>query len=157
MMPPGAGQLWNYNGAGNQRREFRPKDEEDLSDSIAGWLRDDLGATAGVVVGREVQPRRGQRTDVMVVAVGNTPANQSNSPITVVVEVKGCWNPDVKTAIETQLVKGYLEKNGLTHGVYLVGWYLCARWDGPWSGAKSNLSSDSYEAACKEVAGLATS
>lgn len=153
--PPAAGNLWNYTGAGNQREKFRPKDEEDLSDSIAIWLREDLGLAAGVVVGREVQPRRGQKTDITVVALGTTPNPKTNSAVTVVIEVKGCWHPKVKSAIETQLVGDYLEKNGLTHGIYLVGWYVCDRWDGSWSGAKSNLSSANYEDACKEVAALA--
>jgi hypothetical protein len=51
--------LWNYQGGGNRRTEFAPKDEEDLSGSIAAWLQNDLGPTKGIILNREVQPRRG--------------------------------------------------------------------------------------------------
>jgi len=74
-----------------------------------------------------------------------------------VIEVKACWNRKVQAAIRTQLVEGYLEKNGWTHGVYLVGWYVCDRWDHPDFPPTSFLSSDTYEEACEEVSDLASS
>jgi hypothetical protein len=61
--------LWTYEGAGLSRRNFKPKDEESLSDEVARWLREDLGPSKGIVVNREVQPRRGQKTDIYVNAV----------------------------------------------------------------------------------------
>jgi hypothetical protein len=125
--PPAASDLWNYEGAGNRRDRFRPKDEEDLSDYVTRWLAQDLGAARGIIANREVQPRRGQKTDVWIVAV--TPQDEQCDTYTVVIEAKGCWNADLGTAMKTQLVERYLNENALRHGVYLVGWFLCDRWD----------------------------
>lgn len=148
--PPDASVLWNYDGRGNNRSDFRPKDEEDFSDRIAAWLRDDLGPTSGVVIGREVQPRRGQKTDIIVSAISIV-TGQDSSILTVVIEVKGCWNSGVRSAIKTQLVDDYLEKNAWTHGIYVVGWFPCDRWDGPSRGPKSYLDSTRFEDTAKEM------
>ena len=152
--PPEAALLWNYDGAGNRRTNFRPKDEEDLSDRIASWLESDIGPESHVVIGREVQPRRGQKTDLKVVALPPDTAGDTRS-LTLIIEVKGCWNKDVRTAIQTQLAEDYLNKNGWTHGVYVVGWFLCDKWDSPGAGPKSCLRGVTYEDACKEVQDLA--
>ncbi len=83
--------FWNYEGRGNKRRNFRPKDEESLSDEIAQWLRDDLKPSKGIIVNREVQPRRGQKTDIYVNAVKSDPKpNEDIKPLSIVLEVKGC-------------------------------------------------------------------
>ncbi len=125
---PSAGNFWNYQGSGNDRKNFRPKDEEDLSDGIASWLRDDLGPSKGVVINREVQPRRGQETDIYINAVTRIPSGE-NAILTVVVEVKGCWHKELDKAMETQLVNRYMKENGLACGLYIVGWYVCDKWD----------------------------
>jgi hypothetical protein len=153
--PPMATLLWNYTGSGNRRKDFRPKDEEDISDFIANWLRDDLSPTAKVVIGREVQPRRGQRTDIRVDAIPCCPAGVTARPLTIVIEVKGCWHPAVRTAIRTQLVEDYLINNGLTHGIYLVGWFVCERWNVQKSRRRTCLKSRTYADACSEVQELA--
>jgi hypothetical protein len=49
--------------------------------------------------------------------------------LTVVIEVKGCWHVQVRSAVEQQLVNDYLRPNGLTHGIYLVGWFVCPQWE----------------------------
>jgi hypothetical protein len=152
--PPEAAFLWNYDGSGNQRRNFRPKDEEDLSDRIASWLERDIGPKSRVVIGREVQPRRGQKTDIKVVAVPPDSSGDARS-LTLIIEVKGCWNRQVRTAIQTQLVEDYLNKNGWTHGLYVVGWFLGDKWDDTSAGPKSCLTSTTYENVCKEVEDLA--
>lgn len=152
---PEAAVLWNYDGSGNQRRNFRPKDEEDLSDRVAVWIDSDIGTKTGVVIGREVQPRRGQKTDIMVTALVKGANAQTLTPVTIIIEVKGCWHKEVRTAIETQLVAGYLVQNGWTHGIYLVGWFDCDRWDAPTNTPKSSLNAATYEDACKEVDALA--
>ena len=54
------GDLWN-----NQEKEWWPKQEEDISDYIARFLRKDL-SERGVVVNREVQIRRGRRGEMPV-------------------------------------------------------------------------------------------
>lgn len=124
---PSVEELWSWDGNGQKRSNFRPKDEEAISDSIARWLKDDIGPAAGIIVNREVQPRRGSRTDITLNAT--TPSATENfRPLTLVIEVKGCWHPDVKSAMHTQLVEGYLRPNGLQAGIFVVGWFVCDRW-----------------------------
>ena len=154
---PAVERFWNHEGMGQRRQGFRPKDEEFLSDEIARWLRDDLGSNRNVIVGREVQPRRGKKPDITVEAA--IPANgmhtTEESPPCIVIEVKGCWNAKVKTALESQLIDDYLKPHGLTHGVYLVGWFVCDRWDGPWRGSKNCLAATTYAEAVGYVDQLA--
>jgi hypothetical protein len=121
---PSVTALWNYNGTGNRRTNFRPKDEEDLSDNVARWLEDDRGPSRGIVVNREVQPRRGSKTDIWVDAI----ETQTNTRLTIVIEVKGCWNRQLWTAAELQLVQQYLAPNRLHRGIYLIGWFACETW-----------------------------
>jgi len=66
--------------------------------------------------------------------------------------VKGCWNPDVQTALEAQLVNDYLKSHSLTHGIYLVGWFVCTSWANP----KNQLNATTFEAAQTEAAQLAS-
>jgi hypothetical protein len=44
------------------------------------------------------------------------------------IEVKGCWNPDVFTAMEAQLRDRYMAVTSETVGLFLVGWYVCDAW-----------------------------
>jgi hypothetical protein len=115
---------------------WRPKNENHLSDNIKRHLEQDL-SPRGVVVSREVQirPRTGkdgapgQHTDICVNAV---PVGQDSTVVdnlTVIVEVKGCWNREVKDAHRTQLRERYLHENQCKHGIYLVGWFGCDQWD----------------------------
>ena len=39
----------------------------------------------------------------------------------VIVEAKGCWNKDLKTAMRDQLRDRYLKENQCSHGLYVVG------------------------------------
>jgi len=125
---PAAEAMWNYQGSGNRRHSFRPKDEEALSDAVTRWLRHDLQRSR-VVVNREVQPRRGQQTDVWVEAAPRNRGHGDGASVNVVIEVKGQWHREVHSAMQEQLVERYLLQNRLTHGIYLVGWYLCDEWD----------------------------
>jgi hypothetical protein len=50
--------------------------------------------------------------------------------ISAITEVKGCWNPDLMNAMETQLAERYLKDNRCPFGLYLVGWFACDQWDG---------------------------
>jgi hypothetical protein len=146
---PRSEDLWNWDGADTRRQNFRHRDEAFLSNYIARWLRDDLGQR-GIIIGREVQPRLGQRTDIHVTAV---PFEQTSSlqNVTVIIEVKGCWNSEVRTAIDGQLVGDYLRPNGLTHGIYLVGWFVCDKWSNP----QNKLTSQTFADAQQEVVQLA--
>jgi hypothetical protein len=150
---PQVGDLWTYEGSGNTRSSFAPKDEEDISGKIAWWLEHDLGPVKGVILNREVQPRRGLRTDIQVDAV--THADDVKERLTVIIEVKGCWNASVRTAISSQLVENYLKPHNWTHGIYLVAWFICDRWDSLKKRKKSHLDSATFEEAKREVANLA--
>ena len=110
---------------------YKPKSEEDFSDYVKLHLDDDL-VNRGIIANREVQIRRGigenpgQRTDIYVEAI--TKQNSSYDSVTVVIEVKGCWNQGVDTAMETQLKDRYMLNNTLKCGIYLVGWFDSPKW-----------------------------
>ena len=146
---PRSERFWHWDGSDTQRRNFRPRDEAFLSDEIACWLRDDLNQR-GAVIGREVQPRRGQRTDIHVEAVARGNSAAVLQTVTVVIEVKGCWNVEVRTSVDSQLVGDYLHPNGLAHGIYLVGWFVCGEWQNP----KNKLASGTLDLARQEVSQL---
>lgn len=118
--------LWNENKKGH-KPVCIPKEEDALSDHLKDYLTENLKGK-GIILNREVQVTKGQRTDIKIDAIkheGKTPIET----LTVIIEVKGCWNSGLKTAIEKQLLNDYLKKNALTHGIYLVGWYLCDKWE----------------------------
>lgn len=84
----------------------------------------------GILIGREVEIRSsvastGERTDLYIAA--GKPGGKDK--LVVVVEVKGCWNRELKTAMRTQLVERYLKDNFYGHGIYVVGWFACPQWD----------------------------
>ena len=135
---PSVEELWN------SKPSLRPKEENVLSRAIARWLRDDLSEARGLVINCEVMPRAGQHTDVLVEAVAKG-QRQSFEQLSVTIEVKGCWHVDVSKAMHTQLVEGYLRDNGRRVGLYVIGWFVCADWEGLPS--KQNLTghSNSYE------------
>jgi hypothetical protein len=113
---PAAPDLWNGD---------RPKTEEEISD----WLKrqlDDLLVARGIVINREVRIHVYQRTDLHVDAVSSNPKAIAN--LKVIIEVKGCWHREVKTAMETQLLNTYLVNNDCRHGIFLVLWFLCDAW-----------------------------
>jgi hypothetical protein len=122
---PAVDDLWLWKEAGLQRSNFRHKDEEFISDYIARWLRDTIGPDSKVVVNREVQPQRGDRTDILVQAWSQTPAgrNRTETPLSVTIEVKGCWNPGIRNGAKTQLLEQYLRPFGRSHGIFLVAWF----------------------------------
>jgi hypothetical protein len=145
--------LWRWQGSGNRRSQFEPKDEESLSDELARWLKGDIGKESGIVVGREVQVERGMKTDLLVTAISLTGDGEKDAAElhTVIVEVKGCWNTRVKEDLEDQLVAKYLVEHAWQFGIYVVGWFLCEKWqDG-----KNYLASTTLESAKEEVARLA--
>lgn len=127
---PGAAQfLWNKLG----KDIGQPKDEESLSDYVKLHLDQDV-RDRGIVVNREVQLRRrvgeepGERTDILVQAAARGEIIGSRPLIGVVIEVKGCWNTKLLTAMEEQLAARYLAELPNRGGLYLVGWYDCGAW-----------------------------
>ncbi|MEW6185122.1 MAG: hypothetical protein AB1585_05210 [Thermodesulfobacteriota bacterium] len=120
--------LWN-----EAPGQIMPKDEGRFSDFVKNHLEDDL-TKRGIIVNREVEVRRikgrgtGERTDIHVDAVRKRSNGEFYDRITVVIESKGCWNPELDTAMETQLVGQYMGEDRSQFGLYLVGWFNCDLW-----------------------------
>jgi hypothetical protein len=114
---------------------FRPIDENAFSDYVKRFLDRDL-KSRGIIVNREVELRRGsggapgERTDIHVDAVLKQPDGKSYDSVTLIIEIKGCWHSEVKTAMKSQLIERYLAENTCKHGLYLIGWFNCQQWDG---------------------------
>ena len=116
--------LWDRVSQGR----YRPIDEEDLSDYIGTHFKDDL-ISRGIVINREVQIRRGEQTDVHVDAIAPTPNPAPYRVVSSIIEVKGCWHAELKTAMKGQLADRYMKGNSTSHGLYVVGWFSSPRWD----------------------------
>ena len=122
--------LWNTIRSG----VYRPKDENTLSDYVKNRLEEELKGR-GIIANREVEVHRvaegahGQRTDIHVDAIAQSQDGQSHDRLTVIIETKGCWHAELPTAMKTQLLERYLTENQCTHGLYLVGWFNCEKWD----------------------------
>jgi len=132
---PSAEDLWDevpkLRGEG---RIFRPIRETSMSDYIKRHLDKTLRG-AGVILNREVEIRpalggkKGEDTDIFVDVV--VPQGESGrvQRISAVIEVKGCWNPDLAHAMKNQLVDRYMTESGINYGIYAVGWFVCPQWD----------------------------
>lgn len=117
--------LWNDDFL---THEHWPKDETSLSDYVKSHFDDDI-RKRGIAVNREVQIHRGQKTDLHIDAIVKNRSGEVHDLIKVIVEVKGCWNKELDTAMETQLVNIYLKDNVCQHGLYLIGWFKCNKWN----------------------------
>ena len=106
----------------------RPRDEASFCDFIKWQLEEDLRGR-GIILNREVQIHRGERTDIYVNAVVLGQGKDVLDSLTVIIEAKGCWHSELDIAIETQLLGRYLKNNPCQHGLYLVGWFNCDLWD----------------------------
>jgi hypothetical protein len=115
---PSAPFLWNND---------RPKEEEAISD----WVKIELETllvSRGIILNREVQIHIKEKTDIHVDAISRENPTDEFGRSKVIIEVKGCWNPDQKTAMQEQLVNRYLAQNDCRHGIFLLGWFLCNTW-----------------------------
>jgi len=126
--PSWANDVWHRRDGG-----FEPVSEPEASGWVQRRLREKLTGERGIIFQREVQvtqppgPWLGDRTDLHVNAVvqhRDAPAEE----LTTIVEVKGCWHPDVVSALDTQLVERYLRATANRFGVYLVIWFDSERW-----------------------------
>jgi hypothetical protein len=153
---PAVEDLWQWEGAGLKRINFRHKDEEAVSDYVARWLRDRIGPDSKVVVNREVQPRRGQRTDILVEAWSHSTGGRMRQevPLSITIEVKGCWNGEIKTGAKDQLLDGYLRPFGRTHGIFLVAWFHSPRRAKIAPGQATELKHETFADAMETVAGF---
>jgi hypothetical protein len=113
---------------------MRPKVEWEVSDSILRRLKRHL-QPLGIIPNREVQfleglgGERGERVDILLDAVAQRPGSMGFGRISATIEVKGCWNNALWTAMESQLIERYMKNNKIRHGLYLVGWFVCDQWE----------------------------
>jgi hypothetical protein len=123
--------LWDH--VKIRKRLYKPKDENALSDFVKIHLVDDL-QSRGVICNREVEIRHargstpGERTDILVSTFTRDRQGNPQDLITAIVEVKGCWNRELYSAMRTQLADRYLKDNSCQHGLYLVGWFESDCW-----------------------------
>ena len=100
-----------------------PAWEDTLSNLVCAFLREHL-AERKPVINREVeiQPRHidGARTDIHVQA--SDPRDCCAQPLTVIIEVKGCWNTEIRTGVSGQLIP-YLQPHPGWAGIFLVGYF----------------------------------
>ena len=133
----------------------RPKDE----DGFSNWVKIELQhalVRKGVVLNREVQIHFGERTDIHVDAIIRSGRTKELDQIKVIIESKGCWNPELRTAMQTQLASRYLEDNDCKHGIYLVGWFMCDAWSNR-DTRKKNVKFKNLEEICTYMAKQADS
>lgn len=141
---PAVRDLWNDVGLRGKVRYYTPKNENEISDWLARFMRRDLGGRK-IVVNREVEisrpagAGRGESTDIHITAISDDP----DRPVAIraIVETKGCWHRELRTALETQLVSRYLNSTGNRYGVYVAGWFASEHWD----------PSDRRQAACGSI------
>lgn len=122
---PAAFDLWNTS-------PYRPKTENECSNYVVRHLRDDL-KERGVILAREVEirptasPGSGERTDIHVDVAADVDGRTQT--LSVIVEVKGCWNRGIPADMTEQLARRYLRDNATGTGVFLVAWFQCSVWD----------------------------
>lgn len=97
-----------------------------LSDRLPAVL-EAQGVKVTPFIDRETLAARDTRNDLKIQAISH-----QGKPLTVIVEIKWSDNPEVSTSQVDQLGRDYLLDNGLTHGIYLVGW---SGQSVPWKGA----------------------
>ncbi|MBV8518787.1 MAG: hypothetical protein JO197_15435 [Acidobacteria bacterium] len=105
----------------------QPKDEGAVRDWIRRFLNDDL-ALPHLVTNKEVEVFDRFFTDIKIEAVGRGVRRDLDPKLVVTIEVKGCWNTDLPTAMETQLVEKYLRSSTSPFGIYLVAWFGASAW-----------------------------
>ena len=134
-----------------RKKVYRPKDESALTNFIKLHLETDLKAR-GIVVNREVEIRRGEETDIHIDAITRA-RGKTYDRVSVIVEAKGSWNPDLEAALESQLVNRYLRDNACQHGLYLIGWFSCPKWDDQDYRKSNSLKAETKEARERLAAG----
>jgi hypothetical protein len=154
--PPAAPQLWSP-------PPHRPRGEDELSNWLAHELTTDLRA-GGKVINREVQvvpnptgKGRPKSADIQVTApLGEFVEGAGNARV--LIEVKGCWERKVKSAMKDQLAENYLKRLDLKFGIYVVFWFPPDGWtakDSNWGRGVSKLDlsavRDLFEAQAEEL------
>src|SRR5271166_3491426 len=144
--------FWFIGRLGNTDHNHGPHSEEHVARRIAGWLQDDLQSRHPAVINREVVPRWRQRTDITVEA----PLRSGNETLVpkVIIEIKGNWHPEVRTACGTQLVNTYLHNQPNAAGIYLVLWFGAGHLPGADNPRSNRLRSRDVSSASAEITEL---
>ncbi len=145
--------FWVERTGRGRTKYFKPRDEVYMTARIASWLESDLDPDRGITLQREVQVQWDQRTDIEVRAVAVQ--DSALRPVQLVIEVKGCWHPQVRKAMRSQLGGMYLQKAGWTHGLYLVVWTACDRWNDPKDKRSVKTKAKTIDGAREELETLA--
>jgi hypothetical protein len=120
---PAAESWWNYP---NDPAHAAPKDEEECSNEILRHLDRDLSGRM-VIANREVKSRKRNIKDLLVEVM--VPSGTGGiDRISVVCEVKGCWNRDLMTSQKNQLRMQYMQQEGYSHGIYIALYFDGGRW-----------------------------
>lgn len=127
--------LWNETrpqpASGNgATKVWNPKYESDVSAALRDHLQQEFGDQ--LVVNREVLVKqtssKGHGLAVDVLPTGTDTSGETRLP-SCPIEVKGCWNPDLLTDLDAQLVADYLPAANATRGVYVCAWFPPEQWD----------------------------
>jgi hypothetical protein len=107
---------------------FAPVDETTLSDHIKLFLERELSGSAIVLnheveVGRVASAPVSNGMDIKIDADWPGDNSDGYDAIVTVIETKGCWIPDLLTAIEDRLRNDYVKRLGAPLGIYLIGWF----------------------------------
>ena len=111
--------------------EDRPRQETVLSIDLARFLKQHF-AGRNIVLNREVEVKpasenpilEGERSDILVQAT-----EVGRPTVSLVVEIKGSWNPEKYTGYERQLVTRYLASPEAGCGLHVVFWFDRDSWD----------------------------
>ncbi len=131
--------FWDRQGPRGRREDEkrRPKSEDELSYWLRNRLEERLPRSARSTVDRETDIASGQRrADIRVgLATGR-------SPMTVIIEAKGCWHREVISSVQDQLAVEYLARMPDASGVYVVWWFDSANWTDDTDSRKRKVRSD---------------
>jgi len=142
-------ELWNEPAGSN--KHWAPKDENNLSDCLARYLRNDL-AVHKVTAVRESELRQqtgdasGDLPDIVVYAPSDA---VGGGKLKVVMEVKGAWNTGVATSITDQLHDRYMRDARC--GIHVTGYFTCPSWNGKDRRRNASLSRRTFAEAQQEL------
>lgn len=138
----------------------RPKPERHVAAWVERHLKEDL-AGRGIVLGREVELRphpkgkMGEAVDILVTALAG-PEVEGAPQVAVSLELKCCWNADLDSGMQDQLVDRYLDDE-LTQGIYAVAYFDATEWDDSDSRNRQRCRRRDLEASRQFFADQATS
>lgn len=117
-------ELWNEEMRQDRKKYFKPKDENNVSNCLTNFFREDLEKLS-LVAKREVQIRPNlidpaQLTDIDVTAIPFGEDGSPNDRVEVVVEVKCAWNAEILEDMEKQLFERYMKNADVNFGIYVV-------------------------------------